>query len=97
LASFISHLVKPSTSLEILRDQHLGAWRRKAFESLKRLFEGRLDEAKKWAKDGRGEDSSISVGIKRALDAILREPHVKGRRISTVKLFVSVERPGEAE
>lgn len=44
-------------------------------------------------QEARGEGSSLSVGIKRALDAILREPHVKGRRILTVKLFVRVERP----
>ena len=44
-------------------------------------------------KEARGEGSSLSVGIKRALDAILREPHVKGRRISTVRLFVTVEQP----
>lgn len=42
-------------------------------------------------QEARGEGSSLSIGIKRALDAILREPHVKGRRISTVKLFVRVE------
>jgi len=42
-------------------------------------------------QEARGEGSSLSVGIKRALVAILREPHVKGRRISTVKLFVRVE------
>jgi hypothetical protein len=42
-------------------------------------------------QEARGEGSSLSVGIKRALDAILREPHVRGRRISTVKLFVRVE------
>jgi hypothetical protein len=42
-------------------------------------------------QEARGEGSSLSVGIKRALDAILRERHVKGRRISTVKLFVKVE------
>jgi hypothetical protein len=43
-------------------------------------------------QEARGEGSSLSVGIKRALDAILREPHVKGRRISTIKLFVRLER-----
>src|SRR4030095_2312502 len=43
--------------------------------------------------EARGEGSSLSVGIKRALDAILREHHVKGRRISIVKLFVRAERP----
>jgi hypothetical protein len=42
-------------------------------------------------QEARGEGSSLSVGIKRALDAILREPHVKGRRISTVKLYVRVQ------
>jgi hypothetical protein len=42
-------------------------------------------------QEARGEGSNLSVGIKRALDAILREPHVKGRRISTLKLFVRVE------
>jgi hypothetical protein len=44
-------------------------------------------------QEARGEGSSLSVGIKRALDAILRDHHVKGRRISTVKLFVRVEQP----
>ena len=44
-------------------------------------------------QEARGEGSSLSVGIKRALDAILRDPHVKGRRIATVKIFVQVERP----
>ena len=44
-------------------------------------------------QEARGEGSNISVGIKRALDAILREPHVKGRRISTVKIHVTVEQP----
>jgi hypothetical protein len=42
-------------------------------------------------QEARGEGSSLSVGIKRALDAILGEPHVKGRRISTVKLYVRVQ------
>jgi hypothetical protein len=42
-------------------------------------------------QEARGEASSLSVGIKRALDAILRDPHVKGRRILTVRLFVRVE------
>jgi hypothetical protein len=58
----------------ILRDQHLGAWRRKAFESLKSLFEGRLDEAKKWAKDGRGEERmvfTVSKGARVEMDGIL--------------------------
>jgi hypothetical protein len=45
----------------------------------------------------RGEGSSLSVGIKRALDAILREPHVKGRRISSVKLLVRVEQQEELQ
>jgi hypothetical protein len=45
--------------------------------------------------EARGEGSSLSVGIKRALDAILREPHVKGRHISTIKLFVRLERPDD--
>lgn len=44
-------------------------------------------------QEARGEGSSLSVGIRRALDAILRDPHVKGRRIATVKIFVQVERP----
>ena len=39
----------------------------------------------------RGVGSNLSVGIKRALDAILGGPHVKGRRITTVKLFVRIE------
>lgn len=43
-------------------------------------------------QEAHSEGSSLSVGIKRALDAILRDRHVKGRRISTVKLFVTVER-----
>lgn len=42
-------------------------------------------------QEARGQASTLSVGIKRALDAILREPHVKGRRISTLKLFVRIE------
>jgi len=42
-------------------------------------------------QEARGEGSSLSVGIKRALDAILCERHVKGRRISTVKLYVRLE------
>jgi len=42
-------------------------------------------------QEARGEGSSISVGVKRALDAILRERHVKGRRISTVKIYVRLE------
>jgi hypothetical protein len=46
-------------------------------------------------QEARGEGSSLSVGIKRALDAILREPHVKGRHISTIKLFVRLERPDD--
>lgn len=44
-------------------------------------------------QEARGQASTLSVGIKRALDTILREPHVKGRRISTVKLLVKLERP----
>jgi hypothetical protein len=28
-------------------------------------------------QEARGEDSTLSVGIKHALDAILRDPHVK--------------------
>lgn len=46
-------------------------------------------------QEARGEGSSLAVGIKRALDAIIRERHVKGRRISTVKLFVKFEQPEE--
>jgi len=46
-------------------------------------------------QEARGEGSSLSVGIKRALDTIMREPHVKGRRISTIKLFVRLERPDD--
>jgi hypothetical protein len=42
-------------------------------------------------QEARGKGSSLGVGIKRALNTILREPHVKGRRILTVKLFVRVE------
>jgi hypothetical protein len=42
-------------------------------------------------QEARGEGSSLSVGIKRALDAILRDRHVKGRRISTVRLYVRLE------
>ena len=42
-------------------------------------------------QEARGEGSSLSVAVKRALDSILRERHVRGRRISTVKLFVKVE------
>ena len=45
------------------------------------------------AQEARGEGSSLSVAIKRALDAILRERDVKGRRISTVKILVRLERP----
>src|ERR1041384_1817289 len=44
-------------------------------------------------QEARGQASTLSAGIKRALDAILCEPHVKGRRILTVKLFVRMERP----
>jgi hypothetical protein len=46
-------------------------------------------------QEARGEGSSLSVGIRRALDAILRGPHVKGRHISTVKLLVRLERPDD--
>lgn len=46
-------------------------------------------------QEARGEGSSLSVGIKRALDAILRDRHVKGRRISTVKLYVRLEQREE--
>ena len=46
-------------------------------------------------QEARGEGSSLSVAIKRALDSILRDPHVKGRRIVTVKLFVRLERPDD--
>lgn len=42
-------------------------------------------------QEARGAGSSLSIALKRALAAILREPHVKGRRISTVKLFVRLE------
>jgi hypothetical protein len=58
----------------ILRDQHLGAWRRKALESLKGLFEARLEEAKKWMKDGRGEERmvfTVSKGARVEVDGIL--------------------------
>jgi hypothetical protein len=43
-------------------------------------------------QEARGEGSSLSVGIKRALNTILREPHVKGHRFSTVKIFAKLER-----
>lgn len=46
-------------------------------------------------QEARGEGSTLSVGIKRALDTILRDRHVKGRRILTVKLFVKVEQVGK--
>ena len=58
----------------ILRDQHLGAWRRKALESLKGLLEPRHEEAKKWSKDGRGEERmvfTVSKGARVELDGIL--------------------------
>ena len=42
-------------------------------------------------QEARGEGSSLPVALKRALDVILSERHVKGRRISTVKLFVRLE------
>jgi hypothetical protein len=42
-------------------------------------------------QEARGEATTLSVGIKRALDVILREPHIKGRRISTLKLLVRLE------
>jgi hypothetical protein len=42
-------------------------------------------------QEARGVGSNISVGVKRALDVILRDRHVKGRRISAVKLFVRLE------
>lgn len=42
-------------------------------------------------QEARGEGSNLSVAIKPALDAILREPHVKGRRISAVKIYVKLE------
>jgi hypothetical protein len=44
-------------------------------------------------QEARGEGSSLSVAIKRALDAILRDRHVKGHRISTIKISVTVEQP----
>jgi hypothetical protein len=44
-------------------------------------------------QEARGEGSTLSVGIKRALDTILRDRHVKGHRISTVRIFVRIERP----
>jgi predicted thioesterase len=44
-------------------------------------------------QEARGEATSLSVGVKRALDSILRGPHVKGRRISAVKLYVRLEEP----
>ena len=47
-------------------------------------------------REARGKASSLSVGVKRALDVILRDPHVKGRRILTVKLLVRVENPETA-
>lgn len=43
-------------------------------------------------QEARGEGSSLSVAVKRALDAILRDRHVKGHRISTVKLYVKLEK-----
>ena len=46
-------------------------------------------------REARGNGSSVSVAVKRALDTILRDPHIKGRRISTVKLFVRVEQSSE--
>jgi len=46
-------------------------------------------------QEARGEGSSLSVGIKRALDVILRERHVKGRHISTIRLFVRLESPDD--
>jgi hypothetical protein len=41
--------------------------------------------------EARGKASTLSLGIKRALDTILRLPHVKGRRISNLKLAVHIE------
>ena len=39
---------------------------------------------------GRAEGSSIAVGLKRAVQSILRQPGIKRKRISTMKLTVSV-------
>ena len=58
----------------ILRDQRLGAWRRKALESLKLALESRLEEAKKWIKEARGEERmllTISKGARVELDSML--------------------------
>ena len=44
-------------------------------------------------QEARAEGSSISVGVKRALDSILSQPHLKRRRVSTLKLSVSIEHP----
>src|SRR5262249_23340256 len=58
----------------ILRRQRLRALRRTALESLKRKLEPRLDEAKKWTKEGRGDERmvfTISKGARAELDGIL--------------------------
>lgn len=44
-------------------------------------------------QEGRGEGSSLAVAIKRAVDDVLSQPHIKGRQLHSVKMTIVVEPP----
>lgn len=41
-------------------------------------------------QESRGDGTSLAVAIKRAVDELLKLPHVKGRRLTSLKLTVAV-------
>jgi hypothetical protein len=78
----------------ILREQHLGSWRKRSLHQLRAELEAKRTDAKKFVKDGRGEEQvalNISKGSKVELDNILGtlvERRVQG--ISPVKTVGSM-------
>lgn len=42
-------------------------------------------------QESRGEGSNLTVAIKRAVEALMSQPKVKGRRLHSLKLTIVVE------
>jgi hypothetical protein len=41
-------------------------------------------------QESRGDGSNLAVAVGRAVDQLLKLPHVKGRRLSSLKLTIAV-------
>ena len=54
-----------------------------------------LPAAHAW-QQAAGEGSTLAIAIKRAVDALLRLPHLRGRRLREVRLSIAVQ-PAKGE